>query len=145
MEGKMKIFLKSLAWLGAVFFLLLIAATFTQSVFAITAETVGGLMISPESAFVFSLIGIIPMLVGGIFGKPEYFWLACIITGSLYIISLFYFYTNLPYWIEHRYIYIMSRELIFCLLPGLAAIIEGIWLKRKTAVTAGRPVFYGTV
>lgn len=145
MEDKMKIFLKVLAWLGASFLLLLIAANFTQSFFAITAETVGGLMIGPESAFVFSLIGIIPMLVGGIWGKPKHFWLACIVIGFLYILSLFYFYTHLPYWIEHRYIYVMFKDLIFCLLPGLVAIIEGIWLKRKTVMTDDKPVFYGTV
>jgi hypothetical protein len=141
----MKVFLKVLAWLGAGFLLLLIAANFTQSIFAITAETVGGLMISPESAFVFSLIGIIPMLIGGITGKPRYFWLACIATGSLYILSHFYFYTLLSYWIEQGYIYTLFRELMFMILPGLVAIIEGIWLKRKAVIPAGRQVFYGNV
>ncbi len=141
----MRVFLKVLAWMGTGFFLLLIIADFTQSFSAITADTVGGLMISTESAFLFSLIGIIPMLVGGIMGKPKYFWLVCIATGSLYILSLFYFYSFLPYWIEHRYIYYIFRDMVFCILPGLVVIIEGIWLKRKKVITTDKPVFYGTV
>jgi hypothetical protein len=85
------------------------------------------------------------MLIGGIWGKPKHFWLACIITGSLYIISLFYFYSYLPDRIEHRYVYKIFRDLIFCLLPGLIAILEGIWLRKKLIRPADKPVFDGTV
>jgi hypothetical protein len=143
----MKIFFKVLAWLGAAIFLFLITLAFIQSFIAITIEPGkgGALFWGPEIAFVSSFIALIPMLIGGIIGKPKYFWIACIITGSLYILSLFYFYTYLPDRIEHGDGYRILRDLIFCLLPGLIAILEGIWLRNKEIKPSGRPVFYSAV
>jgi hypothetical protein len=143
----MKIFLKVLAWLGAVIFLFLITLSIIQSFIAITIEPGkgGALFWGPEIAFVSSFIALIPMLVGGILGKPKYYWIACIITGSLYILSLFYFYSYLPDRIEHGYVYEIFRDLIFCLLPGLIAILEGIWLRIKGIKSSVSPVFDGNV
>ena len=123
----MKIFLKVFAWLGAILFLLLEI-----------------LLFGTENAFVFSFIALVPMLIGGIMGKPKYLWITCIITGSLYILSLFYFYSYLPDRIEHGYVYEICRDLIFCLLPGLVVILEGIWLKRKDTNSNSSPLFDGT-
>ncbi len=113
---------------------------YTQSFPSVTSETVGGLVISPDSAFTVSFIALVPMLAGGIWGKPRHFWLSCIATGSLYILSLFYFYTLLSYWIEQGYIHTFFRELIFLIPPGLVAIVEGIWLKRKNVTAADRQI-----
>lgn len=134
-----KIFFKIIAWLGMCFFILLIAVLFWQSFAAITTEKpIGGLLFCPENAFMLSFIGLIPMLIGGLLGKPKYFWIICIITGSLYIISLFYFYTYLPERIHNGDIYIIFRELFFSVIPGLVAIIEGIWLKRLNKPAKGK-------
>lgn len=143
----MKIFLKVFAWLAVVAFLFLITLAFIQSFISITIDSGkgGALFWGPEIAFVSSFIALVPMLIGGIMGKPKYFWIACIITGSLYILSLFYFYSYLPDRIEHGYVYEICRDLIFCLLPGLVTILEGIWLRRKTTGSDGRPLFDGAV
>ncbi|MDD4923898.1 MAG: hypothetical protein PHF74_03560 [Dehalococcoidales bacterium] len=143
----MKIFLKVLAWLGVVAFLFLITLAFIQSFISITIDSGkgGALFWGPEIAFVSSFIALIPMLIGGIMGKPKYFWIACIITGSLYILSLFYFYSYLPDRIEHGHVYEIFKDLIFCLLPGLVAILEGIWLRRKTIIPTNKQVFDGAI
>jgi hypothetical protein len=50
--------------------------------------------------------------------------------GSFYIISFFEVYLNWPGRIRDKQIDFMLYELGLSVLPGLVAIIEGVWLKR---------------
>jgi hypothetical protein len=85
-------------------------------------------------AIILGIPGIVLMIIGGILSKPDKFWLASIIAGLLYIASFFEIYLNFPFRIRDRQIETLTGEILISIIPGLAAIIEGIWLKRTAAV-----------
>jgi len=126
----MKTFLKIAAWSGMCFFALLVIILFWQSFLIITAEEAGGFLFSPMVALIVSCIGLVPMLAGGLISKPKHFWLICIVVGSLYILSHFYLYLYIPSGIQGGQLDVVLENLAYSVLPGLVAIVEGIWLKR---------------
>ncbi|MDD3994438.1 MAG: hypothetical protein WCX07_04430 [Dehalococcoidales bacterium] len=124
----MKIFLKILAWSGIVLLTVGAIIAFSES-WTITFTSLQiGVLFGYWVAFLLGIAGLVLMLIGGLISKPEYFWLASIIAGSLYIISFFSFYIEFP---NYSRIKFLLQDLAISVLPGLIVIIEGIWLKRQ--------------
>ena len=73
------------------------------------------------------------MLVGGLIGEPKYFWLASLVLGILYIgtfsplvqATIDRMHYSKPIDIDIEDI----LTIIFCIVPGLTAIVEGILLR----------------
>jgi len=76
-----------------------------------------------------SIIGLLFMLIGGLLSKPKYFWIGSIIVGCFYIVSFFSMYQYWPTRIDDNQIDFLLSEMAISFLPGLVAIIEGMWLK----------------
>jgi hypothetical protein len=86
--------------------------------------------------YVLSFAGVIPMLVGGMGSKPRHFWLAGVIAGSAYIVSLVIY----AVWGQfnqgnmHSDAYgIITGILLLAFLgiPGIISVGIGIRLRRK--------------
>jgi hypothetical protein len=123
----MKPLLKFIAWVGIVLFTVGAIIAFSESWTITFTSAQVGVAFRYWIAFLFGIAGLILMLIGGIISKPEYFWLASIIAGSLYIISFFSFYIEFS---NYSRVGLLLQCLGISILPGLIAIIEGIWLKR---------------
>ncbi|MFC1865371.1 hypothetical protein ACFLYB_01490 [Chloroflexota bacterium] len=87
----------------------------------------------------FGVLGLVFMLIGGLISKPRYFWLASIIVGSFYIISFFDIYQGLSSRLHDNQIDLLLIELAISVLPGLVAILEGIWLRRSVKLFKEMP------
>ncbi len=125
----MSTFFKIIAWLGLLIFILAIIISFYCSWLMITTPPEEGGAISLwRYTFLLGVIGLIFMLTGGLISQPRYFWIASAITGIFYIISFFALYPDL---LQHERIKFILQGLGISILPGLIAIIEGIWLKRQ--------------
>jgi len=127
-------FLKIIAWVGLGFMVVTTMITFRLSweyshYVPDSHPVVRGLqwfLVPP-----LDIIALTLMLVGGFKGKPELFWSASIAIGSIYILS-YYAYAEL--FIDHilrpslfagTSIFFLS----FAIIPGIVAIVEGIFLK----------------
>jgi len=127
----MKTFPKIIAWIGVGIVALGAIISFSESwIIATTDPGRIGVAFGYMFAVFCSVLGLVFMLIGGLISRPRYFWLASIIVGSFYIISFFEVYLNWPGRIQDNQIDSMFYELGFSVLPGLVAIIEGVWLKR---------------
>lgn len=126
----MNTLLKVIAWIGVAFFTFGALISFwTSSVMVMDPYSIGvdwGHMFG----LLFGVLGLVFMLIGGLFTKPRYFWFISIIVGFLYIISFFSIYQGLPARVRDNQIDILFSDLAISLLPGLVVIVEGIWLKR---------------
>ena len=126
----MNTLLKVIAWIGVAFFTFGASISFwTSSVMVMDPYSIGvdwGHMFG----LLFGVLGLVFMLIGGLFTKPRYFWFISIIVGFLYIISFFSIYQGLPARVRDNQIDILLSDLAISLLPGLVVIVEGIWLKR---------------
>jgi len=127
----MNTFFKVLAWIGAVFVSLEIILSFkwswayshyTPSKFPTMGAGMLWLVIVP-----LAIIGLLFILLGGIIGKPRYFWVISIILGLLHIISEYG-----SFWVftigspkTDPLLFIFS----FMFVPGLILIFGGFFLK----------------
>jgi hypothetical protein len=126
----MKAFFKIIAWLGLAVFALAITLSFSES-FKFTFAEPGryGVLMGSYFALIIGLAGLVLMLIGGLVARPGYFWLGCVIMGVLYSTSFFVIYLDWPERIHDNQFGVFVMELAIVILPGLAAVIEGIGLK----------------
>jgi hypothetical protein len=142
----MKTFFKVLAWLGTGFFILgAIISFYTSWVFFLAEPGEIGVDFGHHFAILLGIPGLVLMLIGGLIAKPHKFWLVCFISGLFYIVSFFEIYLYFPYRIRDGQIEMLLQEIAISILPGLVAIFEGIWMRRKTSSPSDKPVFDGTV
>ncbi|MDD4924019.1 MAG: hypothetical protein PHF74_04200 [Dehalococcoidales bacterium] len=123
----MKLLLKFSAWAGIVLFTVGAIIAFSESWTITFTSAQVGVAFGYWFAFVFSITGLVLMIIGGEISKPKYFWIGCIITGLFYIISFFPFYIEFQ---NYSRIGSLLQTIGISVLPGLIAIVEGIWLKR---------------
>ena len=72
-------------------------------------------------AYILSIIGVIMMSLGGVITRPRFLWQVSIITGIVYIASLYG-------WLLNGDADFMG--VVMVLLPGLVCIILGLMLRR---------------
>ncbi len=141
----MNTFFKVIAWFGLVLFSLgAIIAFYGSTVFLLAEPGEIGVLFEYMFAMWFGIPGIVFMIIGGLISKPRKFWLVCIVAGLFYIVSFFEIYLGFPGRIHSGQTGFMLKEISFSILPGLVAILEGIWLRRKDTNSNGRPLFDGT-
>ncbi len=123
----MKKFLNILAWSGIVLFTVGAIIAFSESWTITFTSTQVGVAFGYLFALFFGIAGLVLIIIGGVISKPKYFWIGCIIAGLFYIISFFSFYIEFPNYSHIKY---LLQEIGISILPGLIAIIEGVWLRR---------------
>ena len=76
------------------------------------------------------IIALASMLVGGIKTRPKYFWIPCVVTGVLSILS-YYGYAMEFINILHEALFGGTSLLFlsFAVIPGIIAIVEGLILR----------------
>ena len=141
----MNTFFKVIAWIGAALLTLgAIISFWTSWAFFLAEPGEMGVDFGHHYAILLSIPGIVFMIIGGLISKPRKFWLVCIVAGLFYIVSFFEIYLGFPGRIHSGQTGFMLKEISFSILPGLVAILEGIWLRRKITDSNGRPLFDGT-
>lgn len=133
----MKTFLKVVAWIGAVLLLFSIVIILRMWWVGVNRPlspypTDGGTMFIVFIVIPLVILASCFMLIGGSIGKPKYFWLASLSLGVVYLavfnVVLHDGYIRTSHTIP-RHIEIFSPEIpVFCVGPGLIAIVEGILL-----------------
>ncbi|MDD5399117.1 MAG: hypothetical protein PHU70_08565 [Dehalococcoidia bacterium] len=85
-------------------------------------------------ALCFGAIGAILAMVGGLISRPRFFWIACLIIGSIYILSFYGLFLVMldSRWTERAGIAQTISGLILILLPGIILITEGIILGKRS-------------
>jgi hypothetical protein len=131
-----KKFEKTVAWAGLAFFSLCVLNTYlglwsaAHSVPNSTCENGVFLVL----LYIGSVVGLIPMLVGGLGSKPRYFWLASSIAGFAYLISLTLYAVTQQFSLNQSYdavsLVTTIISLAFLSIPGLLSLGMGIRLKR---------------
>lgn len=142
----MNTFFKLITWLGIVMFILGTIISFYSSWELLAAEPGEiGVDFGHWFAIILGIPGIVFMIIGGILSKPDKFWLVSIIAGLFYIASFFEIYLYFPFRIRDGQIETLIGEILISIIPGLAAIIEGVWLKRTAMRPISKPTFDGIV
>ena len=119
----MKTFLKMVAWIGSIIMISGAVIAFRESWILYFRIGHNGVPMTYLVTFWVCLTGLALMLIGGLFSKPRFFWIMCTFAGIFYIASFFYAYTRGTNW--------GLEEFGIFVVPGLVAILEGIWLKLK--------------
>ena len=125
----MKTFQKITAWTGLVIVAIGATISFWNSSIIAADPNWIGIDYGHMFALLLSIIGLLFMLIGGLLSRPKHLWLASIIVGCFYIISFFSMYQYWPTRIDDNQIGSLLSDIAISFLPGLVAIIEGIWLK----------------
>lgn len=119
----MKTFLKTVAWIGSVIMISGAIIAFRESWILYFKLGHNEVPMTYLVTFWICLTGLALMLIGGLFSNPRFFWIMCTFAGVFYIASSFYAYTRGTNW--------GLEEFGIFVVPGLVAILEGIWLKLK--------------
>ena len=111
--------LKILAWVGVGVIALGLPLSFYSSVLATRGDlgSYNGYWI----AYTISILGVVLMVMGGVITRPRFYWLAAIIIGIAYIASLYG-------WLGNNSAGFTG--MIMVILPGLAAILVGLFVYR---------------
>jgi len=111
--------LRTIAWLGVGMVVLGLPLSFYSSVL-MTREELGsnnGYWI----AYMLAIFGVVLLVIGGIITRPRFLWLAAIVAGIAYIVSLYG-------WLGNNDAGITG--VIMVTLPGLVYIILGLLIRR---------------
>ena len=133
----MKTFLKVIAWIGAGFMFLSILIILdlwlgkeqqTPSPYPMDGVDFSGIIIIPMV-----IIAFLFMLLGGLIGRPKYFWPVSIALGFAYLGTFSPSVQETISRIQHTKPVDIDtfdiQMIVFCILPGLMAIVEGVLLR----------------
>jgi hypothetical protein len=129
-------FEKTVAWAGLAFFSLCVVYTYLGlwSAAHPGPDSTGENGVFLILLYIGSVVGLIPMLVGGLGSKPRHFWLAGSIAGFAYLVSLALYAVTTQFSSNQSYdAYGLVTTLISLALlsiPGLLSLGMGIRLKR---------------
>jgi hypothetical protein len=124
--------LKVIAWMGLVLLVLAIYTALISSWEMVIDPYSIGTKFGTAFTWILGVSGVIFMLIGGLTSKPKYFPSPSVVIGLLYIVSFFGIMNDWPDRIRGHQYWILTYETVFSILPGLTAIIEGIYLKTRT-------------
>lgn len=126
----MNTFFRMVAWAGLLVFIAGAIISLSTSYTLTSLSVRVGLDFGNYLAFLFGIVGLVLMQIGILISVPRHFWLLSIIAGLFYIASFFDIYLDFPERIRYSQIDIIIELLGVSVLPGLIAIIDGVWLKR---------------
>jgi hypothetical protein len=131
----MKTFLQIIAWIGAG-----LVALGTVVVFLALIFGVGGVDFAHPIAIFLAIVGVPLMLIGGLIGRPKYFWLASIIVSASYFIAFSPLiedlvskiqYTERDWLFRNGWLFRQVLQDVGPLVLGLIGVGEGVFMRRS--------------